>query len=91
MKKVIDEAKKIAGTMELDLYLTDEELVKQNEEYNYRLGHQDGMKEGIEQGINQRTEEMVISMYKNNIDINTISQITSLSVDEINKIVSKDK
>ena len=36
MKKVIEEAKKIAGTMELDLYLTDEELVKENEEYNYQ-------------------------------------------------------
>ena len=91
MKKVIDEAKKIAGTMELDLYLTDEELVKQNEEYNYRLGHQDGVKEGIEQGIAKTKEEMVISMYNDNVSIESISKYSNLTIEEIEKIISKDK
>lgn len=43
MKEIIEEAKKIAGTMELDLYATDEELIKMDQEYYFEKGVQEGI------------------------------------------------
>ena len=83
MSEIIDESKKIAGIMDLDLYLTDDEIRK--------LDQEDYYKQGMEEGINNTNRKMVINMHKNNIDINTISQIADLSVCEIESIInSKD-
>ena len=95
MKKVIEEAKKIAGTMELDLYLTDEELVKENEEYNYQLGYQDGVQEGIQEGIEKgiqgTKQEMVINMYNDKVSIETIAKYANLTVAEVKDIIDNIK
>ena len=53
MKKIVDEAKKIAGIEKMHLYLTDEEMRKQDEEYYYNKGVTDGIEKGIQQGIEQ--------------------------------------
>ena len=83
MEKIIKEAKEIAGTMELDLYATDEELRQMDQEEYY----QNGLKAGIREGIEQNKKEMVINMYKKSFDIKTISQITNLTIDDVKKII----
>ncbi|WP_026364375.1 Rpn family recombination-promoting nuclease/putative transposase [Brachyspira innocens] len=59
-----------------------------------KLGREEGIKEGIEQGIEKGKEEGIketqISMAKNmknkNIDISLISELTGLSIEEIEKL-----
>ena len=59
-----------------------------------RLGREEGIKEGIEQGIEKGKEEGIketqISMAKNmkdkNMDINLISELTGLSIEEVEKL-----
>ena len=45
-----------------------------------------GLKEGIEQGLNQRNIEIAKNMLKENININTISKVTELSIEEIENL-----
>ncbi len=49
-------------------------------------GYSDGKKEGIEQGTIQRTFEIARNMLKEKFNIETITKITGLSKDEIEKI-----
>ena len=42
--------------------------------------------EGLRDGIEQNKTEIVCNMLKENMDINLISKITGLSLEEINKI-----
>ena len=62
------------------------------EGYNsgFQLGHQSGLEEGrkvgIEQGIEQEKNYIAKSMLKENIDVNTISRCTGLTIDEINNM-----
>jgi len=43
-------------------------------------------KDGIEKGIEKNTRETALKMVKNGIEINLISNITGLSVEEIEKL-----
>ncbi|MBQ8219403.1 MAG: hypothetical protein IJZ79_06595, partial [Bacilli bacterium] len=45
-----------------------------------------GIEQGIEQGIENEKTEIVKKMLQENTDINFISKITGLSIEEINKI-----
>ena len=47
---------------------------------------QDGYEKGIKQGIEQNTILLTKNMLKENIDIEQISKITGLSIEEIEKI-----
>lgn len=85
MKKVIKEAREIAGLENLKLYFTEEEVLKYDNEIRYNEGYQTGHDEGIQ----QTKKEMVINMYKKNFDIETISQIANLSIDETEEIIDK--
>ena len=49
-------------------------------------GYNDGFKKGIKEGRNNVKKEMVINMLKKNIDIDTISEISGITKDEINSI-----
>ena len=49
----------------------------------------EGLKVGIEQGIEQKETEMIKGMLKKNIDIETISEITGISLKEIKEIEKK--
>ena len=51
-----------------------------------KQGHAEGVEEGIVKGI----ELVVLNSYKAGLETEMISQITSLSVDEINKVISKE-
>ena len=79
MEEIIDEAKKIAGTLELDLYATDEELREMDQEEYYQ------------KGIHDTKREMVINMYNKNIDLKVISQIANLSLKEVENIINNKK
>ncbi len=55
-----------------------------------RLGVEEGIKQGIEQGIEQGEKNKAISMAKNmkarDMDINLISELTGLSIEEIKNL-----
>ncbi len=57
---------------------------------NHQKGMQKGMQQGIQQGIEQgeinKALEIAVNMKRKGLDINTIAEITNLSVDEINKL-----
>ncbi|MCZ9891153.1 Rpn family recombination-promoting nuclease/putative transposase [Brachyspira hyodysenteriae] len=60
-----------------------------------RLGLEEGIKQGIEKGIEQGEKNKAISMAKNmkdrDMDINLISELTGLSIEEIEKAIIKIK
>ena len=60
-------------------------------EEGFRQGIEQGIVQGIEQGIEQGTEQAIndtiISMNKNNITIDIISNVTGKSIDEIKRIL----
>ena len=49
-------------------------------------GLHEGIEQGIEQGIKQRNIEIAKNMLINNININTISECTGLTIEEIEKL-----
>lgn len=68
---------------------------QQIQEYarNYALekaeerGKKTGINEGKQLGIDERNIEIAKKSLEQNIDINTISTITGLSIEEINKLI----
>ena len=52
----------------------------------YEEGLQKGIEQGIEQGAQNKSIEVVKLMLEKNIDINTISEVTGLTIDEIDKL-----
>ena len=95
MEKIIDEAKKIANELELDLYATDEEFrrMDQEEYFNNGLkeGIEQGIKQGIEQGILQKQKELVINFYNNKVPIEVIAKSANLTTKEVKSIIDNKK
>jgi len=54
-------------------------------EYRFDLVEEDALERGIKQGIEQNIINTIISMSNKNIDLNTISDITGKSIEEIKK------
>ena len=50
------------------------------------IGLQEGHDIGLQEGLKEKTNEIVIKMFNKNYSIESISEITSLSIEEINKI-----
>ena len=81
-----------------DSILMDDLERRELEEYCYKLaimdaknegkneGKQAGINEGKRIGINERNIEITKKLLEQNIDIDTISTITGLSIDEINNL-----
>ena len=64
-----------------------DELEKRElEEYCNKLALEDAEERGKEIGINERNIEIAKKSLKQNIDINTISIITGLTIEEIKKL-----
>ena len=61
-------------------YIMDQKAI---EDAGYDKGLKDGIEQGIEQGKNKQNEIIVKKMKKQNIDIKVISDITGLSIKEI--------
>ena len=81
MSEIIKESKKIAGIMDLDLYMSDEELLARDQEHNYQ--------KGIEEGITKTKKEMILNMYNDKLSLDTISKYSNLSIDEVKKIINE--
>ncbi len=81
MEEVIDVAKAIAAKKKIPLYLSESEI--------RRLDREEAVKEGYASGYDSAITEMIINMYQKNIDIKTISEVSNLSIDEIEKIISQ--
>ena len=81
MSEIIKESKKIAGIMDLDLYMSDEELLARDQEHYYQ--------KGIEEGITKTRKEMILNMYNDKLSLDTISKYSNLSIDEVKKIINE--
>ena len=55
----------------------------------YDCGYDKGIEAGIEQGIEQEKIEIVKKMHSEKFDVETIANITGLTEEEINKIISE--
>ena len=87
MKEIMNEAKQIAGIEKMHLYLTDEELHKQDQEQDYEMGMADGMDKGIE----KKQQEVVLNMLEEKISLETIAKCTDLSLKEVKRIIEESK
>lgn len=83
MDEIIKEAKEIAGIEKMNLYLTDEEIHKQDEEHYYELG--------VKEGIAEKQKQVILNMNNMNMPINSISKVVNLSVQEVQSIIDESK
>ena len=77
MEKVIDIAKSIAGKKKIPLYLSESEIRRLDRE------------EAINEGIEQNRTEMIINMYRDNLDLDIIAKYANVTVDIVKDIISK--
>ena len=66
-----------------------QEGLKEGIKQGIEQGIEKGIEQGIEQGILKNKMDMVINMYNKNYDINTIADLTTLTEEEVNKIISE--
>ena len=96
MSEIVEESKKIAGIMDLDLYMSDEELLKMDQDHYYQKGIEEGIQEGIAQGIEQgikqgiakNQKDMAINLYNNGVSIDIISKCAGISPQEVKSIIN---
>ena len=98
MTKAIEEYKRFTSDDKLmrayaarDAFLVGQKLMLSREREEGKLeGIKEGIIEGIEKGIKKGEKNKTISMAKSmkskNMDINLISEITGLTIDEIKKL-----
>ena len=72
--------------MELISRIREEEAIKVGTEKGLQQGIEQGIKQGIEQGIEQEKINTARNMLKENMDVNFISRVTSLSVNTIENL-----
>ena len=73
---------------EIMLTLFDQEHVWNIERNNIRAAAlAEGRSEGINQGILQKEKQVVLKMFKHNMSIEDIADISELSVEEVNEIL----
>ena len=68
-----------------DLFMSESDALKW-EEWEKNTIYKDGVKEGMKEGNQQTTIEIVQSMLKNHLDLDTISKVTNKSIEEIKAI-----
>ena len=68
-----------------------DEIIERNAigQQRYFEGKKDGFDEGLEQGILEKEREVVLNMYKENLDLEIISKCTNLTIEEIQEIINK--
>ena len=84
MKKVISNAKQIAGNEKLDLFLSEEELIKMEAEESFNKG----VKKGIAQGANEKEKSFITNMIKEKFSLETIAKCTGLTLDKVKNLVN---
>ena len=78
MKDIIDESKRVAGIEAIDLFLTDEEMIANDQKF-FR-------KEGYKEGAKDKTIQIAKNLLTKNVDLDIILETTGLSKEELNKI-----
>lgn len=68
-------------------YIMDQTSMKN---YAYKEGMEAGLEAGLETGKKQNQIELLKKMIKKKLDINTISDLTDIPVEEINKLISSN-
>ena len=99
MKKVVKEAKEIAGLSNLNLYISEEDVRRLDGELKYEKGFKDGKEEGIQEGLQkgiqegilQSKQDMVINFYNNNVSVDIIAKSTNLTPSQVNEIIQNEK
>lgn len=59
---------------------------KEGIEEGKKEGKEEGKKEGIEEGKKEKAKDIAKELLKQNIDIKIISEVTNISIDELNKL-----
>ena len=90
MKEIFSEAKKIAGLENMNLFLTEEEMKEQDQEYYYGLGKNEGLQEGLKEGIAQKEKDVILNMLKENLPLETIIKCVGLPISEVEKIIKEN-
>ena len=98
IKKAIGELEQVSGDEKIrriaelkEKYIRDEQAsLEYAKDEGYKTGKEEGMKAGIEEGMkagrNEGKNEIVKNMLKENLSIDLISRLTSLSQEEIEKL-----
>ena len=68
-----------------------EEAFEDGVERGVKKGYKLGVEHGIKHGIEQNTIDVAKTMLKKNYDVNDISEITKLSLDEVEKLKEEIK
>ena len=91
MAKLKNEAIKVNNDDEIIKLLSDEDEERLYINTLKEIGREEGIKEGKKEGIKENTIDMVKKMFKENIDIFTISRVSGLSKEEIEDIKKNNK
>lgn len=90
INKAIDELEQVSGNEKLrriaelkEKYIRDEQA---SIEYAQNEGYRQGEEKGKAAGKNERNIEIAQNMLKENVNIELISKVTGLSIDEIEKL-----
>ena len=86
MSKVIEKYKIFTSDEESMQVYNAREAFLYGQEVMLKREREEGVKEGIEKGIEKEKYALAKNMKNENIDINLISKITSLSKEEINNL-----
>jgi predicted transposase/invertase (TIGR01784 family) len=77
---------KIFTDYENDMLSSRDEGIAQGIEKGIEQGRQEGRQEGIEKGSVEKAIEVARNMKKLELDVNTISQVTGLSTEQIDSL-----
>ena len=90
MEKVREDAEVITRGLDDILYYDPVMLEEQANEYERKIAREEGFNEGREEGkkegIKENQKEMIKNMLDKNMDLNLISDITKISIKEIEKM-----
>ena len=95
MENVIKNAREIAGKEKLTLFLTEDEIIKKDEDFirseSYDQGIQEGIEQGIQEGILQNQISIINNLFAKKMSLKNISEIVNLSVNDVKKIINNQK
>ena len=86
MPKVIDKYERfISSEKEMEVYNARDAFLY-GQTLMLKREREEGIKEGIEKGIEKEKYSLAKNMKEKNMDINLISELTELSIEEIKKL-----
>ncbi len=94
MEKVIETGQKIAGKLNIPLYLSEEEIVKRDmieaHDNGYTLGKTEGKAEGLIEGSLKAKHEAVINMHHNSMNPELIAKCINLPINDVLSIINNN-